>query len=460
MKSEATLLRLLGSLAVVSVLAVVLPHWLHAQNDTDLFHTTLRGWAEDTWLLIAHRTGSLDGRFSERGILQRFNRDVDNENQLDYLTFRFPMAEQYRWWKSDNGFRWTGSSVTRRDLITRGEFRGRWDVNDDWDLGARIDLETNYSFDRALVRLNGSRRLSQSLRIGTQLSLDPTKPDSDLEFGLTVGRNTKRNVIISVAMLDWLNDVIYIKLKAYEQSQIDTTINYDSHPFALRTNADYAFSQHFRAEFYGAIMTPTSLRAYERADTSAGFRQDERFGYVGSNLEWSPSWRQRIGAFGTYVAARTKREALSAAEGIAEYDLTERTAQLGAYLMRQFSTTWHLEAWIAREWRTERRIGKTEDDSDVDYLDEGWIGQVLLVRRPTVSGFQLDVGVAGDTRTVVRDDGRDPLDSPSLDRHNYRGRIDLGWRFTPKLSAWLGAGFDLDGDGHWGGGRARLSFYW
>ena len=264
-------------------------------------------------------------------------------------------------------------------------------------------------------------------------------------------------------MLDWLNDVVYVKLKAYEQSQIDTTINYDSHPFALRTNAEYAFSRHFRVEFYGAIMMPTSLRAYERADTTAGFRQDERFGYAGGSFEWSPSWKQRIGAFGTYVAARTDREALSADAGSTAYDLTEITSKLGGYLMRQFSTTWHLEAWIARQWRSERRIAKSEDASDVDYLDVGWIGEILVVRRQPTSGLQFDLGVAVDLRSVVRDDGRDSIDGPSLDRDNYRGRIDLGWRFTPKLVAWLGAGFDLDGDGKgyfWGGGRARLSFYW
>ena len=66
-------LRPVALIATLTFIIAIRPIGVVAQADPDLFHATLRGWAEDQWLIIANRTGHLDGRLSERGILHRFN---------------------------------------------------------------------------------------------------------------------------------------------------------------------------------------------------------------------------------------------------------------------------------------------------------------------------------------------------------------------------------------------------
>ena len=74
----------------ISIIVLLLGVWLFppalsAQTDT-LEHATLQQWAEQSWLLLLDRHGSVGGRLSERGVLQRFDDYIDDKYFFDRLT--------------------------------------------------------------------------------------------------------------------------------------------------------------------------------------------------------------------------------------------------------------------------------------------------------------------------------------------------------------------------------------
>ena len=74
-------------LALLSMKLLVPGSVATAQRDTTLLaRGTLRGWEEQVRLAIFDRGGSLDGRLSDRGMLQRFNERMDSEYHLDVIS--------------------------------------------------------------------------------------------------------------------------------------------------------------------------------------------------------------------------------------------------------------------------------------------------------------------------------------------------------------------------------------
>ncbi len=83
---------------------------------------------------------------------------------------------------------------------------------------------------------------------------------------------------------------------------------------------------------------------------------------------------------------------------------------------------------------------------DVDYEDRSWLGAAALTFRLPV-GFRAEGAFEMDLRDVIRGDGQVPL-AQSLDYHNTRLRLEIGWEFGTRFRAEAGYRIDLDGDNY------------
>ena len=452
--------------AGVCVLLGVLTSWSspgEAQLDSTFFHATLQEWAEHSWIKILDREGAQGGRLGSEGILQRFHEDIDGEYQLDKIASRFGLAEEFEWYSRPNGFRWWAGSTTARELAIRGELRTAVQVGGNWAMGVRVDLEENTEASRGLVRVSFRRTWNSGVYGFAEGTLDAVKPGSDFEFGAgwQSPRNPNHKATISLAILDWWNDFIYLNLNAAHQGQVDSTLEYVKQPLALRGSVALPVGRSVRFEGYGAVMRPTTILAYAELDPQAGFRQTEQVGYLGGLVEWAVVPTVRVGAFGTYIEASSERYKLSSDVAVDEYKLNERTTQLGGLVMVRLPASLSIEGWVVRGWRPEKRDYLDSSQSDVDYEDRAWSAQLVVGHFPD-KGFRGDVGIVFDRRDVVRGAGQIPS-SGGFNQNNYRARFDIGWRFAERAFFLVGWGIDLDGDGvgrYSGGGRGRFAMYW
>ena len=441
----------------------ILPCPLLAQRTGAELHATLQDWAEFSWLQILDRNGGTGGRFSDLGILRRFEEDIDAEYQLDLLASRFTRAEDYRWYGIDNGFRWRAGSITKRDLATYSEFKTTVAVGAHWRMRVRFNREENPQADRSFLRVAFTRRWESGVFGVIAGSLDPLKPGSDIGIGVgwRDAEVPRREVKLDVTVLDWASDLIHLRLGAADQSQIDSTIEYSTQPIAFRVSGSTPLGKSFRVEGYAAVMRPSAVLWYRERNENDGLRQDERFGFVGGLVEGVVTRDFSAGIFATHIRARTERSALPQGSSVLEYNLIEKTTELGLFALAHVANPWDVELWLSRNWRPETRTHRDPAETDVDYLDRAWTGQLLLIRAPA-SGFTADVSLLMDRRTVVRGDGQVPS-AGSLGQHNRRARIDLGWRFGDQMMFLIGFGMDLDpGEpaGGFGGARGRFTVSW
>jgi len=421
-------------------------------------HATLRGWEESARLAIFDRSGSYFGRTGGQGILQRFNQKMDSEYPLDLISSSFSLGEVYEWYRRDDGVRFWAGSINHLQLIQHGDAKAAVPLGRSWSIGAHFIHDETLEAQRNLVQIEVRKGLldgrARAFLLGT---LKAEKPESDIELGFSwrPGRGT---VTVAVAALDLFSDLIWQSLEV-APSIADTALDYTVHPYTARFAVDLPIGRRLRVEAYGLAMTPTTVAVESQTEPDVGFVQDERYAYAGGLLEWTPTRRTAAGAFATWVRARLGRSALLP-EGSLEddFDLTEKSWQLGAYGIHRFLRRFTAELWLARVWRTEDRLRPNTPEPDIHHEDRTWAGRAHVFYQ-AAGGFRGDLAFFFTDRAIV---GPDRLPGAGAYTHT-RLRFDLGWAFGGRALLMLGTNLDLDGDGrapNFDGAHGRFLLYW
>jgi hypothetical protein len=398
---------------------------------------------------------------SRRGILQRFNRTTDDEYWLDLVSKAFSLDDDYRWHRLTRGLRFGATSVTPRDLAETLDFKVRVPLSGSWGFDARYTEASGPDLDRNLFRATFDRTIGGGVFGSVSGTLGSVKPSTDVEMGggwrSTDGRS---EVFLGVAVLDVLNDVIYVDIGVHP-NHADTALVVDRQPWTWRLAADVAIGPKLRVEAYGVVARDGVVRAFAQRSPLEGFRQREEFALAGGLVEWAFTPDVAAGVQGTTVDARIARAPLE--EGNIENDvaLDESESAIGAFVIVRARRYLRIESWIAREWRDERRVANPDAElTSVDYADVTWRGTMKALYGGD-SGVQVVAALDVDLRDNVRGEGEVPTTFSALGNHNVRFRMDLGWRLAERGELFLGAGYDLDGDDHsdpqlFDGGRARF----
>ncbi len=334
------------------------------------------------------------------------------------------------------------------------------DLGESWSVAAHLTQEETLERQRTLLRLGFQHEvLGGRARAFLSGTAKAKKPETDIELGFTwlpkLGRIT-----VALAALDLFSDVIYQGLEVAPNIS-DTALDYRSNPYTARVALELSLRSGLRLEGYGLVMTPTEVRVDSQSDPGTGFTQDERYAYAGGLIEWAASPRLSIGGFGTWVRARLGRQRLPTGLPEDDFDLREKTWQLGLYGIHRFADRFTAELWATRVWRTEDRTRPdTSVAPNIDYEDRSWSGRAGVVYTAR-SGFRADLGVDFVAPEVI---GSDRVPGPAIRRNHSRLRFDLGWHIGRKALLLLGSNLDLDGDRQrsrsFDGGHGRIVLYW
>jgi hypothetical protein len=446
--------------ATFAALCLHAPAKANAQTDSlPPARATLRGWEEQRWLTIFDRAGSYYGRFSDRGILQRFNQAMDSEYRLDLISFHPSLSEVYDWYQRGTGVRaWAGSFDHVR-LALQGEFKARVPLGAGWATDVRFTQQDNLNVKRSLIWLGFQKDLFNGTGQAYAMGLvSAIKPDIDIEVGYSF---LPRMGVITLAFgaLDLFSDFIYQGLEV-DPEVTDTTLDHTSRPYTFKLALDLQVARRFRLEGYGLAMTPTQIVVESQGNPGSGFVQDERYAYAGGLVEWEPSVRTAVGSFGTWVQARIERAAMPDGRAEDDFDLTEMTTQLGLFGIHRLSGRFSTELWVARVWRAEDRIRPdTTAGENIEYEDRSWAGRADF-NYSANSGFNATLGLDFLAQDVI---GPDRVPGSLQERDHARVRFDFAWRFSDRAFFLLGTNLDLDGDGQnilsFDGGHGRIAFY-
>ncbi len=439
---------------------------------------TLEDWADETWLLLEDRDAVGDGRLSRLGILQRFDDKIDAEYQLDLVSAGFSPVDEYWWRTQDNGIRYLGSSINRRELFQRTDVKIAVPAADDWQIRVRLNNKNSPTVQRSLVRAEVRKTWPSGIYGFAQGSLHDIKPSSDISIGAGVAMPSI-HAKATVAVLDAFNGVTEQLLRESRFGPT-TSVEYEKHPIAFRVSADVQAGDQLRAEVHGAILLSARVRASARAQPDSGFTQTEGFRLLGALAEWSVSRRLTVGTFATHVRASLNRSALPLGIAQDDFRLIEQTTRIGGVVLAHPTDRWVIQTWTARSFRPEHRRYTTNGGSDVDWEDRAWSGKTSA--RYTSNRFLTTVAIDWDLREVVHgnatltdlrpdEEGRfvGIGQVPSfefLGRNHTRARYEIGWQFDPGRRITLGFKIDLDADNYRGshsrfdGAHGRFELTW
>ncbi len=407
-------------------------------------------------LALFDRAGSAFGRTSDRGILQRFNEAMDAEYELDAISSSFSLSEDYDWRNRHAGARYWAGSLDHLQVIQAGDIKSRVALSETWGAEVRFNLDESLTAQRRLLRLGLRRELSGGRGSAfAQGTLRAIKPEIDIEVGFRWSL-AGGEVTVAVAALDLFSDLVYQGL-GVAAGIADSALDYTAHPFTARLGLDVPLGEDWRLEAYALQLTPTAITVQSRTDSLAGFSQDERYGYAGALLEYSPSQATALGTFGTRVRARLARSPLTAGTPADAFRLTEVTSRIGLYAIHRFPGRLSIEGWLARIWRIEdRRRRETSAIPGIDYEDRTWAGRWSVVYRGP-GGFRAMPGLDFTLRSAS---GMQPVTTREpLARDNVRFRGDLGWRVHDAALFIVGANVDLD-EGSFDGAHGRFRLFW
>jgi hypothetical protein len=243
--------------------------------------------------------------------------------------------------------------------------------------------------------------------------------------------------------LDVFNNFIYQDLGTVGAVQPDTALDYERQPIAVRVNLDQPVGRTWRVESRGGVMLPSRVRAYVQTAPDSGFRQSEDYEFAGILVERRPLDRLTLGVFATYIEAITDRTPLPEGGTINDYRMTEREADAGVRVLARVTGRWALEGWLARNWRPQWQVYRSEAAPNVDYEDAAWDHQLALDYRP-IGGLTGSVAWDADLRDVLRGAGEVPSAGGSLGEHNNEIRLEAGWRGRDRFLFSLGLGVDTD----------------
>jgi hypothetical protein len=312
-----------------------------------------------------------------------------------------------------------------------------------WNFNVRYNAESSLEVERNILRAEIDHRWTSGWFANVGGTLVTNKADIDLMVagGWRSNGPTPAELSVTLASLDPLNDHLYLQL-GINPRIADTVVAYERQGVALQLTADLPLGQRLRAEAHAALTRPARVAAYLVAAPDSGFRQTDRAGYAAGLLEWMVARRASIGLMVSHAVAEIRRTPLDA--GLPDDDFTRREIETsaGAFALARMGRSWTLEAWLARNWRPERKVTLPVDSVAVDYEDRAWSGMVTLTFG-RASGFTADIGFIMDFRNVLRGAGQVPSPN-SLERNNARARLDVGWRLEKLGFLYLGAAFDLD----------------
>jgi hypothetical protein len=415
---------------------------------------TLRGWEEGARIMILDREGTFDVRFSDRGMLQRFHPLMDAEYRLDLISSGFPLDEECAWYRADSGARFWAGSIDHLRLVQVGQLKARVPLDSLWGVRVEHLHEETLRARRNLLRLGFERDLAEGTgRVFLTGTLIPFKPQSDIEIGASWFPG-EGEVTVALGALDVFSDAVY-QVLGVRPALSDSTLDYRSHPYTLRTLVDLPLHPRLRMEAFGLVLTSSRIRVELRREPWNGFEQRERYAHAGGLLEWTPRGQTAFGGLATWKRGRTERDPVSTnGQGVVEpFHLLEEGWQVGAFLLHDLTPLFRIRGWLVREGRDERR---DEVSGPVSYRERSWLMRADVTYR-AAGGFLGEMGLDGTVRT-----GRGPLPVTPIEpilRSDYRLRGDLGWRFGERALFVIGANMDLDAGG-FDGGHGRLALYW
>ncbi|TYP94963.1 hypothetical protein LX73_0257 [Fodinibius salinus] len=344
------------SLALLfSFIVFLFPTEIVAQDSTS--HATLQGWEQRTLNFMLDRSHNFGGTNFNRGLFRYNINLMSPEHEIDLLTYRYTLIDDYKWMATDQGYRSTFGSLNATNFAVENKVKTTYHINDKNTLLISGTHEENLRASRFLFRLGYEHQLATNHYVGIEPTLSNDKSDLDLTAYYRYGNPGKGMIYVGITKLDLAANIVQGLADDSENKYnktYDETFQYKTSPGLINVRLESPQWHNFRAELRAGYQTYSRKRVNPSADTLDYF-DEEWAHFVGALLEYN----HPLGVVGvTYQRRFSKLRRQPAPNSDFTNDFTNRQfSDSGGFFITGTVDKLHLEHWMWLERNVDRLKG-------------------------------------------------------------------------------------------------------
>ncbi|MCU0635874.1 MAG: hypothetical protein MUE41_13450 [Gemmatimonadaceae bacterium] len=390
------------------------------------------GWMDRLWWQVLDRSGSAGGRFSDAGVLRRFQPRIGRTYQLDRRSAAFdPETDGTFSNDGERGLRVEAGSISRPELLLAASVRHREPLGRHGTFAVRADVEQSPEAERTLVSaaLGRSHRMRSLAVVAT---VPPRKGDADLSLN-AVWWAPRWSAAGTVTLLDVANNYNYPSLASARSAGFDTVARVRGRqPVAWRGRLTRTWDW-WHMELLGLASPRQQLDIIDVA-SGGTVRQRDAVHAAAATARVVLPWRLVSGVtvYGNVVEARSTRTPVDGVVAGTPWR-DEGQSAVGLYASSSWPQ-WTADLQLERQWRRERvPLG--------DHRDAAWASEARVRWVPGSSAF-VQARLIGEQR-AVRARGVPVPARGALDVHLLRGALEVGTQRARREIA-IGMRWDTD----------------
>lgn len=434
---------------------------------------TLLGWEQRMQNFILDRSHNYGGTHYNRGLFRQHLTQMSAEHEVDLMTYRYTLFDDYRWQIAPHIYRLSVGSLNATNFAIENYIKNNISINDRNTLSIQGYHEENLRANRLLFELDYEHHLPGGHNVGIKHTITREKSDLDATFFYRYGSFKQGMIELDITMLDWAGNKVQELAKDSRNkynTRYDITHQYQTQPILFSAKLLTAQHKNFKAEVIGGIQTYLKKEVEQHVD-SLHFRDEEWAHYIGGLLEYKTSSFTAGLTYRRTFAKLKRRPTLNS-----NYELNFNTLQdfnqLGAFLAGRISS-FRFEQWVWGEFNTDRLQGpvvpgdlhpRRFERVPFVYTEKRLKLRSRVLYDPVNEGLKMGLEFHGDfiapqgeraANGVVNDEFRRVYSIKK--NHNSRLTYTLGYRVTPNFYLLAGLSYDLDGDQKSGRGLPKIS---
>lgn len=434
---------------------------------------TLLAWEQQIRNFMLDRSHNYEGMHYNRGLFRRHLTEMSAEHEVDLMTYRYSLFDDYRWQVSSHSYRLSMGSLNATNFAIENHVKNEIIIDDRNQLTIQGFHEENLRVNRFLFHLGYQHSFPGNHHVGMKHTLTKEKADLDATFFYRYGNFEKGMVEVDFTFMDWASNKVQ-SLAADSRNRYNTrydvTHQYRRHPVLLSGKITSSKTNNFKAEIMGGVQTHLNKKVEQHEDT-LHFRDEEWAHYLGGLLEYSNS---RFTAGITYkrTFAKLRRYPTPDSNYELDFNTLQHFNQIGAYSTGRLSM-FRFEQWVWYEYNIDRLQGETVPGDlhprrfervPFDYAEERLKVRSRLLYDPFDSGLKTGLAFHGDFISPKGDRASNGVINDEFRRvysikknHNSRLTFTLGYRINKNFHFLGGISYDLDKDKKSGRGLPKIT---
>ncbi|MDZ7716527.1 MAG: hypothetical protein U5J95_09975 [Balneolaceae bacterium] len=420
------------------------------------------------------RSHNFGGTYYNRGLFRRNVYDMGPEHNLDLLTYRYKLFDDYDWITAQNAYRVTFGSLGATNFLMENSIKSDIDVGSSGTVMVQGYHAENVRANRILFYLGYEHDLGGNHHLGLNQTLTKDKSDLDATFYYRYGNFADGMAKISFTALDWISNVVQKLDKdgwasTYKSRGIvQRNHQYSTKPKLISINLTSPQYHGFRAELLGGVQTYSKKTVTENIDT-LNYVDEEWAHYLGTLVEYS---NDRFTAGITYQRTFSRLDREPAEISNYQHNFVNRqvTNHWGAFGSARYKS-FRIEQWLWYEFNKDRIAGTsvpddlspiTDQNTAFNYVEKRVTLKSGIYRDPVESGFRAGLEFHAAYTLPQGEKAQNGVRNfnfrqmyPIIQERNERLTFSFGYRFSKRFYFLAGWSLDLDRDTKFGNGLPR-----